>query len=131
MRARTGRFRRSDRILRSREYQRISKLGKRTAGPAFVMLTAGREGEPMTAPPRLGISASRKVGNAIVRNRVKRRVREWFRHNRGDLEDRVDIVVIARPRAASLTGSEISEGLDSLVTRARSKPGNRIRRDRQ
>jgi ribonuclease P protein component len=45
---------------------------------------------------------SRKVGNAVVRNRVKRQVREWFRHTRSTLPGAWDIVVIARSEAAEL-----------------------------
>jgi ribonuclease P protein component len=70
---------------------------------------------------RLGIAASRKVGNAIVRNRIKRGVREWFRHNRSGLPADLDLVVIARRHAAELGGQEIADSLDSIVVRALAK----------
>ena len=51
----------------------------------------------------------------MARNRVKRRVREWFRRMRNELPPGVDFVVIARPGAAGLGGREIAAALDRLV----------------
>ena len=56
---------------------------------------------------RLGVTVSRKVGNAVVRNRVKRRIREWFRRDGSALAQGRDVVVIARASAASLEGSAV------------------------
>lgn len=64
---------------------------------------------------RLGITASRKVGNAVVRNRFKRRVREWFRHRRWDLPEVLDLVVIARPSGSRLSLVALDERLSQLV----------------
>ena len=65
------------------------------------------------ADSRLGITVSRKVGGAVVRNRVKRRVREWFRMRRASLGGGRDWVVIGRAAAAGLdreaTEVELSE----------------------
>jgi len=66
---------------------------------------------------RLGVTVSRKVGNAVVRNRVKRRVREWFRTHGDRLPADVDIVVIARRDAAELGGAEVAEVLDRALVR--------------
>jgi ribonuclease P protein component len=55
---------------------------------------------------RLGITVSRKVGRAVVRNRVKRRVREWFRGSRAKLREGIDLVVIGRSSAIYLSGRE-------------------------
>lgn len=67
---------------------------------------------------RLGLTVSRKVGNAVVRNRVKRRVREWFRHEADMLPSGLDIVVIARRDAATLPPQETRRVLNTLVLRA-------------
>jgi ribonuclease P protein component len=81
----------------------------------FVVLLARREPEASAGRPRLGVTVSRRVGNAVVRNRVKRRIREWFRRSQRLLAPRVDLVVIARQGAASLGTREISQELSEVL----------------
>lgn len=70
-------------------------------------------------PVRLGLAVSRRVGGAVVRNRLKRRVRDWFRRSRPALPESVDLVVIARPQAANYSSEAISAELTRLVAQAR------------
>lgn len=74
---------------------------------------------------RLGVVASRKVGNAIERNRVKRRLRDFYRRNKGLLKEAMDVVIIARPGSADLSGSDLRaivlETLTSLEPRKRTR----------
>jgi ribonuclease P protein component len=89
------------------------------AGAAFVVLVSehdARRGDPSKC--RLGITVSRKVGGAVTRNRVKRRVREWFRARRGSLGSGVDWVVIARAPAAGLAREAAEEELSRLCRAA-------------
>ena len=60
---------------------------------------------PSATVPRLGITVSRTVGNSVVRNRVKRRVRELFRVIRPRLAPNADFVVIAKSGAGELTSA--------------------------
>jgi ribonuclease P protein component len=113
--ASTGRFSRADRLLRSREFQHVTRHGLRAASSAYVVLVLC---SASGAPPRLGLTVSRKVGNAVVRNRVKRRIREWFRQERGRLAGTTEIVVIARQEAAELSFAEGARHLSALATRA-------------
>jgi len=57
------------------------------------------------------------VGNAVVRNRVKRRIREWFRQRRGSFPGAWDFVVIARRGAVDLNFEETGAVLSGLVAR--------------
>ena len=77
-------------------------MGRRHASSAFVLLVRPVQGG---GRGRLGITASRKVGSAVVRNRVKRRIREWFRRDGQSELAGLDVIVIARASAAALDGS--------------------------
>jgi ribonuclease P protein component len=86
----------------------LGQRGRRYSSRAFVLLVASQE---PSARARLGVTASRRVGNAVVRNRVKRRIREWFRRDGQVLLRGRDLVVIARPAAAALDGTAVSDEL--------------------
>ena len=66
---------------------------------------------------RLGVTVSRRVGGAVIRNRVKRRLREWFRTSPVRTAGNVDLVVIARPSAASLPSGALRGELEGLCAR--------------
>jgi ribonuclease P protein component len=67
----------------------------------------------------LGLIVSKKVGNAVVRNKVKRQLREAFRLQRPDLAltTHGDLVVIARPDAARATLAELERSLAACLRR--------------
>ena len=70
---------------------------------------------------RLGITVSSKVGNSVVRNRVKRVVREAFRRNKKTFPVGFDILVIARKNAIQLSSPEVACELVSALTTQRSR----------
>jgi len=119
MKARTGRFERSDRVRQSVDYRRISRTAVRHGSREFVVLVAptGPPDSRGTRPAkrRLGLTVSRKVGNAVARNHVKRRVREWFRAERDALPEDIDMVVIAKPGAAELDGAGVAASLRRAI----------------
>jgi ribonuclease P protein component len=115
MSARTGRFEQADRLRQPGEFRRVTARGQRAASGSFVVLVSERDGSARgSLRCRLGITVSRKVGGAVVRNRVKRRIREWFRAERGSLGRGVDWVVIARAPAAGLARGEAEAELSRL-----------------
>ena len=78
---------------------------------------------------RLGITASRKVGNAVVRHRLKRNVREVYRRSRWRHELRGDLVVNLYREAADMGFHEVEQALASAVASLRS-PRRRSRRQK-
>ena len=119
---RTGRFVRADRLLQSRDFKRVLESGERWSSQSFAIFLSTQQprSQPAGIPwPKLGVTVSKRVGNAVVRNRIKRRVREWFRHNRQGLPAEKDVVVIARPAAKGLSGSDIAAALDQLMVESR------------
>lgn len=86
-------------IKASPDYQRIARQGQKWHGPAFIMQILKKDDG---IPFRLGLTASRRVGNAVVRNRAKRRLREMVRlFLKTTPLSGVDIVLIARTAAAT------------------------------
>ena len=57
----------------------------------------------------------KQVGNAVVRNRIKRAIREWFRGSRGDMRDGIDLVVSARRGAGELEPLKVAAALDEVA----------------
>ena len=66
---------------------------------------------------RMGITVSRKVGGAVVRNRVKRWIRECYRRRRSAFPGTVDFVVVARPSAADADQVGLCRELTTLARR--------------
>lgn len=72
---------------------------------------------PHTGESRIGYTVSRRVGNAVVRNRVRRRLKEIIRLCAGGLVPQVDYVVIAFPTAAKQSYAALREELLCLLKR--------------
>ena len=105
------RLTRSARLRRRREFLEVQQRGRRIfSGELLVLALAS--GAPR---PRIGITVSSKVGNAVERNRVKRWIREGWRSVCRDLPA-VDLVVIARPAALSAGLSGVRHALASAAT---------------
>lgn len=109
---RTGPFKRADRLARPEDFARVRRYGRPLRLGSFVILVADRVDPGSGEGVRLGITVSRRVGKAVIRNRVKRRIREWFRHERAQMQGNLDIVVIARPVAGGLSARETVRALE-------------------
>lgn len=89
------------------------------ASRSVVLLVADQRNGHPTGAPRVGLTVSRRVGDAVVRNRVKRRLREWFRRHRDECPAGKDLVVIARPAAAAAPADELARELATSLARLR------------
>ena len=83
-------------LKRNHEFQRLYRKGKSAASPT-VVLYCRKNRRPES---RLGLTVGKKVGGAVTRNRVRRRLREIYRLHQGELRAGYDIVVVARVKAA-------------------------------
>lgn len=103
-------FTKADRILKRSEFLRLSKFGKKTQNGYFVAIfSQGR-----FQRTRLGVTVARKVGNATIRNRIKRFSREYFRLNRHIITGYWDINIIAKKKAADLSSKQAFLSLQNI-----------------
>ena len=103
-------FPRSEHLTRRAEYARVYKEGRRRVGRHFIFFLVRDDG----VERRFGVAVTRKVGNAIVRNRVKRLIREVYRNHRTRLDSGVLMVIVAKPSAATLGFCEAYDGIGRL-----------------
>jgi ribonuclease P protein component len=101
------------RLHNSRQYSRIWREGSKYH-TAHLMLIAAPGLTPRT---RLGITVSRKVGNAVCRNRIKRWIREYFRLHVAAQRPPVDLNVVVKRRAGNLSHDELDQELRSAFAR--------------
>ena len=96
------------RLQKNRAFQYVYRKGHSVACRDLVMLCAkGRE-------LRVGFSVSKKVGKAVVRNKVKRRLRECFRPFLGDVKTGL-YVIVARPSAAQAAFRDLQKDVQYLL----------------
>ena len=112
-----ARFCRADRLRNSREFLKLQRGGARYQSGHFVFYYGLDRTDDERS--RLGITVSRRIGNAVVRNRLKRRVRECYRLKlRAMLPTGATMIVIARNGAGNLdwatTERELSAGANAL-----------------
>jgi len=93
------------RIRKKKEFLVLYKKGRRYKSRYFSLIYSSG----VLPYSRVGVVASRKVGGAVVRNKVKRWMRELFRRNRDALECPVDILIVAMPEMAGATWAEVRE----------------------
>jgi ribonuclease P protein component len=96
---------RATRVRKRAEFERIQKGGARVSTQSFVLIIAGRLDR---GPARLGITASRKIGGAVTRNRAKRLVREAFRALPELFPPGIDLVVIVRKPPGAMKAAEVA-----------------------
>ena len=105
------RFPRRHRLRRRSDFVRIQRASRGRKSPHFTVILVPGTG----TAPRLGITASRRLGSAVRRNWVKRRVREFFRIHRNKLQPAYDLLIIARAGADRLSFMDVQSELARVL----------------
>jgi len=109
------RFPATRRLKRSRDFERVRKEGRTVRG---ALLTLGVLRLEEEGGFKVGIVTSRRLGGAVVRNRVRRRLREIVRRRQHEIVAGVWLVAIARPPAAGATSAMLEKEWQRLAQRA-------------
>jgi ribonuclease P protein component len=102
------------RIRKNFEFRVVYKRGKSFSN-RYLVLYIKKNNEGIN---RLGVSVSKKVGNSVVRSRVKRLISESYRLNNSDLKQGYDLVFIARTTSKGQSFSVIDNSLKILIKKA-------------
>lgn len=100
-------MKKSESLKKNHQFQFVYKNGKSYANKYLVMYVE----ENGTGRNRIGISVSRKVGNSVVRHRLTRLLRESYRLREAMFNSGLDIVIVARKNAASVSYAEMESAL--------------------
>jgi ribonuclease P protein component len=109
-------FSKARRLSRKDEFERVRRCGEVWRGPSLSLAVAAG-GNDQTGM-RVGIIASRKVGGAVVRNRVRRRVREIIRKHQHRVRSGLWLVVILSARAGRASYMQLEDEWLRLAIRA-------------
>ena len=116
---RPERLTRGQRLTKRPDYLVVQERGRRVSGSSYLLLALARPGAPPGAGARLGITVSKKVGKASVRNQVKRWVRESYRRMSDLAPPGTDLVVVARASAPASGFAGTTSELRGLLRRLR------------
>ena len=103
-------FTKKNKILKRREFLQLQKCGKKIQDRNFIIIYSDGRFEKN----RIGITVSKKIGNAVKRNKTKRLIREHFRMNRDKIAEFMDINVIAKKKAGEISADMVFKSLNAI-----------------
>lgn len=104
------------RIKKNKEFQEVFQKGKSVANRQFVVYVMKKSDQPYF---RIGLSVSKKIGNAVMRNQIKRYVRQTFLELKDDVHIGIDLVIIARKPTSEMDFHEIKKSLIHVLKLAK------------
>lgn len=104
------------RIKKNKEFQQVFQNGKSFANRQFVVYVLKKQDQESF---RIGLSVSKKLGNAVTRNQIKRYIRQTFLELKDEVRPGNDYVIIARKPAAEMGMQEIKKSLEHVLKVAR------------
>jgi ribonuclease P protein component len=106
---------RDSRLGQNRDFMRVRQQGERLA---FGCLIANWHRLPDGTSPKLGVVTSRRIGNAVARNRARRLLRESFRLHQHELSRPVELVLVARNSIAGRDFAGVEKDFLTVLRRA-------------
>lgn len=99
------------RLRRRPEFLAVQARGKKVHSTAFLALVA--RSSSSDAPGRIGFTVTKRIGNAVTRNQIRRRARDWLRRH-GWAPPGRDVVLIAKEAAATMSSLALAADLQRL-----------------
>lgn len=109
-------MRNENRLKKNKEFQIVFKNGKSYANRQFVLYFLKKDNQDKY---RVGLSVSKKIGNAVTRNQVKRYVKQVFIELNDELLQNMDYVIIARKPTSEMDFHEVKKSLEHLFFKAK------------
>ena len=107
-------MRRFTSIKENREFMFLYRRGKSLDADCIIMYFRKNRNKGL----RLGITVTKKLGKAVIRNRIRRRIRESFSANSSGISPCYDIIFVARSKAAKVSYAEINSAMRYLLHKA-------------
>lgn len=98
-------MKRYDTLKKNYEFRRLYQKGSSAVGKGMVIYCRPNR----LGRNRLGITVSVKLGNAVTRNRARRRLREVHRLHRGELRQGYDLILVGRSRTATMPWADLEQ----------------------
>jgi ribonuclease P protein component len=108
-------MKKKNRVKKNEEFQTVFQKGKSNANRQFVLYQLDKPGQ---AYFRIGLSVSKKIGNAVTRNRIKRMIRQVFTELKDKIDSEKDFVIIARKPCAEMTYEDFKKSLIHVLKRS-------------
>ena len=106
-------FDKSLRLLKSYEFNNLRANSVKVENKEFYLIFR----KNVYDYSRIGLTVSKRIGNAVARNRIKRIIRDYFRRNRTLISNNIDIIVIAKKYVAGKTNKEIFDSLRKVFNK--------------
>lgn len=106
------------RLRRAADLAHVRRAGRRWQSGLFILIVASQQDDASSHPTRFAFVAGRRIGNAVVRNRSKRRMREIVRHQLPRVVPGYDCMMIARPAVADASFTQMEAEAVALLSRA-------------
>ncbi|WP_128895603.1 ribonuclease P protein component [Longirhabdus pacifica] len=103
------------RLAKNEQFKRIYRNGQSMANHQFVVYSKPSKG---TEHFRVGVVVSKKIGNAVVRNRMRRVMKEILRHHKHDIISNVDIIVLARKATLNMNYKQLESSMKHVLRKA-------------